>query len=285
MHKRHSDLPLGVSLKSDHYDAIISAMPSLDFFEIHAENYMMPAGPHIRALQTIREHYDISVHGVGLSLGSAEGLDKDHLRRFKHLVEWINPCLVSDHLSWSVSHGAYLNDLLPLPLNEECLEVVCRNISEVQDVLGRQLLVENPSSYLSYTHSNMGEAEFLNEMAHKTGCGLLLDINNIYVSATNLEYCAKTFLREINLGAVKEIHLAGHATKIIDGRTLLIDDHGSRVADEVWSLYKYALEGGIGGATLIEWDSNLPDFSVFMEEADKAAALINVPPSQREALL
>lgn len=261
--------PVGVSLKTDHYPAIKEQKPALDFFEIHAENYMMDDGPHMRSLLEFRKDYDISVHGVGLSLGSAGGIDAQHLSRLRTLVDRIDPFLVSEHLAWSVHDGKYLNDLLPVPLTEESLKVLVRNIIHMQEGLERQILIENPSNYLAFEQSSIAEAEFLNTLVDQTGCGLLLDINNIYVSSKNIGFKATDYLDQINLSKVQEVHLAGHTVKNIEGREILIDDHGAIVSDQVWDLYDYALSSGLKASTLIEWDSNLPAFDVFMIEAEQ----------------
>lgn len=262
---------VGVSLKSDYYQTVIEQMPAVDFFEIHAENYMMPAGPHWRALAAIQDKgYNISLHGVGLSLGSAEGVDKLHLKRYQALIDRLNPLLVSDHLSWSVNGGIYMNDLLPLPFTHESLSLVARNIKTVQDSLGRQLLIENPSSYLSFTDCDFSEVDFLNQLVQQTGCGLLLDVNNVYVSSKNVGLDAEAYVRDVDASAVGEIHLAGHTARDIDGKSLLIDDHGSAVSAPVFDLFATAIKQGISAPVLIERDSNLPDLKELVNEAHTA---------------
>jgi uncharacterized protein len=226
-------------------------------------------------LDAIRRDYPLSLHGTGLSLGSAEGLDAAHLERVRRAIERFEPGLVSEHLSFSVAAGNYLADLLPLPLTEEALEVVCRHVEQVQTFLKRRILVENPSTYLQFRHSTMPEWEFLAQVAERTACGILCDVNNIYVSACNHGWRASAYLAGLPPHAVGEIHLAGHTVRRIDAaRTLRIDDHGSRVAPEVWALYAEALARFGPLPTLVEWDTDVPPMAVLLEEAAHAAALI-----------
>jgi hypothetical protein len=263
----------GIGLRSPHVVEVLATRPAVAWLEVHAENYM-GGGPAIRALEAIRRDYPVAIHGVGLSLGSADGLAAGHLERLATLVDWIEPVLVSDHLSWSTTGGAYLNHLLPLPYTEEALDVVCANAGRVQDRLGRRLLVENPSSYLRFEHSPIGEPEFLNELARRTGCGLLCDVNNVYVSGRNLGDDPAAYLDRLEPAAVEEIHLAGHAVNDADGRPIFIDDHGSRVAAEVWRLYAHALARFGPVPTLVEWDTDLPPLMVLLEEAATASAML-----------
>lgn len=265
-------LRTGIGLRGPHVATVLADRPTVSFFEVHAENYM-DRGPAQDALLAVRRDYPVSLHAVGLSLGSADGLDNRHLARLKQLVDAVEPALVSDHLSWSVSGGAYLNDLLPLPYTEEALEVMARAITQVQDALKRRLLIENPSSYLRFRSSTMHEADFLAELAHRTGCALLLDVNNIVVSAHNLTLDPSAWLDRLPADAVAEIHLAGHHRAEEDGQTMLIDDHGARVAPAVWYLYARALQRFGRVPTLIEWDSNLPSFGVLIDEARKAGRI------------
>jgi len=264
----------GVGLRAPHVADILAQHPPLGWLEIHAENYM-GGGPAMRALERVRTHYPLSVHGVGLSLGTAGSLDVSHLDRLARLVERCEPALVSEHLSWSVVDGAYLNHLLPLPLTEESLALTARHVDEVQARLRRRLLVENPSSYLRFTDSAMPEPVFLAELVRRTGCGLLLDVNNLYVSSENLAFDALAYLDALPLDAVGEIHLAGHTVNDADGQPILIDDHGARVANAVWRLYALALERVGPVATLIEWDSNLPALGVLLVEAAEAQGLLD----------
>jgi len=266
--------PVGVGLKTEHFDHVLRTMPPLAFFEVHAENYMTAGGAHHRYLETIAESYALSVHGVGMSLGSAEGVDMRHVERFREVIDLYKPVLVSEHLAWSVSGGTYLNDLLPLPLTEESLRVVTDNVNRVQDFIGRRLLVENPSSYLAFKSSEMPELEFLTRLCEATGAGMLLDINNVYVSARNMGGEAKDYLDHVPEALVGEIHLAGHLRKDIDGVELRIDDHGSRVADEVWALYRDFIRRAGPKPTLIEWDTDVPPFETLADEAGKAADIM-----------
>jgi len=270
------DVPVaaGIGLRFQHHEAVLDTRPPVAWLEAHAENYF-GGGPSIRTLEAIRRDYPVSLHGVGLSLGSAEGLDAVHLARVREVVRRIEPGLVSEHLSWSVVGGTYLADLLPLPLTEEALAVFCRHVAQAQDVLQRRLLIENPSSYLRYAHSTVPEAEFLGAVARRTGCGLLCDVNNIFVSACNHGWDALAYLDALPGDAVGEIHLAGHALRRLEGgQVLRIDDHGSRVAPEVWRLYEEALARLGPRPTLIEWDTDVPPLSVLLAEAAHAARLL-----------
>ena len=262
----------GVGLRFLHHQAVAEERPDVAWFEVHTENYM-GGGSAPRYLEAIRRNYPISLHGVGLSLGSAEGLDAAHLARVRSVVERVEPGLVSEHLSWSVSGGTYLADLLPLPMTEEALGIVCRHVDQVQACLKRRILVENPSTYLRFRHSTIPEWEFLAQVAQSTGCGILCDVNNIYVSASNHGWDAMTYLCALPPAAIGEIHLAGHSVRQLEhGRTLHIDDHGARVAPEVWSLYREALKRFGPVPTLIEWDTGVPPLEILMEEAATAEA-------------
>jgi hypothetical protein len=232
----------------------------------------MGGGPALRTLERVRADYPISIHGVGLSLGSADGVDGAHLERLARLVERLDPALVSEHLSWSVAGGAYLNHLLPLPYTDEALEVLCRNVARAQERLGRRLLIENPSGYLRFAHSSIAEVDFLNALARRTGCGVLCDVNNIYVTCANLGGDPAAWLDGLDASTVGEIHLAGHAVNDADGRPILIDDHGSPVSDPVWMLYERALRRFGPAPTLVEWDTDVPPLDVLLGEAAKAQA-------------
>ena len=234
----------------------------------------MGGGPALRRLQWLRRDYQVSVHGVGLSLGTAEGIDTAHLERLADLVERVQPALVSEHLSWSVAGGAYLNHLLPLPYTSATLALLIEHVDRVQARLRRRLLVENPSSYVRFQDSPLGEAEFLNALAQRTGCGLLCDVNNVYVTCANLGDDALGYLSMLDPAAVGEIHLAGHAVNEADGHRVLIDDHGSRVAPAVWQLYAWALTRFGAVPTLIEWDTDIPPLAVLLEEAATAGAML-----------
>lgn len=257
---------VGIGLRTPHVAEITATPPPVGWLEVHVEN-CLGGGPARRALDAIRRAHPVSLHGVGLSLGSAEGLDHRHLERLVELVKRIEPALVSEHLSWSIAGGAYLNHLLPLPYTEESLALVCRHVSQAQEALGRRLLIENPSSYLRFRHSPIPEPEFLGELARRTGCGLLCDVNNVFVSCRNLGQDPAAYLAALPSGAIGEIHLAGHSSNDVDGRILLIDDHGSRVAPAVWELYGQVVSRIGPRPTLIEWDTEIPALAVLLEEA------------------
>ncbi|AFQ51878.1 DUF692 domain-containing protein [Burkholderia cepacia] len=257
----------GVGLRFRHHQAVLDEQPAIPWFEVHTENYM-GGGVASSYLDAIRQDYPLSLHGVGLSLGSADGLDGAHLARVREAVRRFEPALVSEHVSWSAAGGTYLADLLPLPMTEEALDVVCRHVDQVQATLGRPILVENPSTCLRFVHSTMPEWEFLSEIVRRTGCGLLCDVNNIYVSACNHGWNPHVYLAALPRAAIGEIHLAGHSVRYFEGgRTLRIDDHGSRVAPEVWALYRDALRHFGAVPTLIEWDTGVPPLGTLMEEA------------------
>jgi uncharacterized protein (UPF0276 family) len=261
----------GVGLRGPHVAAVVESRPRLGWFEVHAENYM-GGGPALRRLEAIRWDYPLSLHGVGLSLGSVDGLDHDHVTRLGALVTRIEPGLISEHLSWSATGGIHLNDLLPLPYTEESLETVCRNVARAQESLGRAILVENPSSYLRFRHSTIPEPEFLAAVARRTGCGILCDVNNIYVTSENFGLDPVAHLDALPPAAVGEIHLAGHFRTERQGRSVLIDDHGARVAAPVWALYHRALGRFGRRPTLIEWDKQLPELGTLLDEARIADA-------------
>jgi uncharacterized protein (UPF0276 family) len=263
----------GIGLRAPHVGELLATRPAVPWLEVHPENYMS-GGPALVLLEAVRREYPVSLHGVGLSLGTAEDIDARHLSRLRSLVNRLEPCLVSEHLSWSTAGGAYLNHLLPLPYTDETLGVVADHIDEVQNALGRRILIENPSSYLRFRHSSMAEPHFLAELARRTGCGLLCDVNNIYVSAWNVGLDAGSYLDALPVPAIGEIHLAGHAANDADGRTILIDDHGSPVTAPVWKLYQRALERFGSVPTLIEWDTDIPELSVLLGEASVADRLL-----------
>jgi uncharacterized protein (UPF0276 family) len=263
----------GIGLRAPHVGELLATRPAVPWLEVHPENYMM-GGATLASLETARRDYPVSFHGVGLSLGSAGEIDRRHLERIKTLVDRIEPCLVSEHLSWSTSGGAYLNHLLPLPYTDETLAVVASHIHEVQESLGQSILIENPSSYLRFRHSTIPEPEFLAELARRTGCRLLCDVNNIYVTAWNLGLDAIAYLDALPTTTVGEIHVAGHALNDTDGQTILIDDHGSHVAPPVWTLYREALQRFGPVPTLVEWDTDIPELSVLLAEACTADGLL-----------
>jgi uncharacterized protein (UPF0276 family) len=247
--------------------------PPLGFLEVHAENYM-GGGLPVAQLAALRRDYPIALHGVGLSVGSAGPLDRRHLARLRELIEHIEPCFVSEHLSWSVTRGAYLNHLLPLPYTEEALDVVSAHVIEAQQALGRRILIENPSSYLRFRHSTLSEPEFLTELVRRSGCALLCDVNNVHVSAHNLRFDGAAYLDALPPAAVLETHLAGHSANDADGHTMLIDDHGSRVAPAVWALYERAVRRFGAVASIVEWDTDLPALDVLLGEARAADAVV-----------
>lgn len=260
----------GIGLRARHYLDILSAPPAVGWFEAHSENYFAEGGLPLYYLERIRSDYPLSLHGVGLSLGSTDSLNIAHLRKLKSLIERFEPGLVSEHLSWGSVSGRYVNDLLPLPYTEEALtHVICR-IMQVQDFLGRRILVENVSSYLQYRQSTIPEWEFLAEISARSGCGILLDVNNIHVSAVNHRFDPLAYLHAIPAGAVQEIHLAGFD----NSGECLIDTHATAVCDEVWTLYSYALAHVGNVPTLIEWDTDIPALPVLLEEARKADILL-----------
>jgi uncharacterized protein len=264
---------VGIGLRARHVAEVLAAHPSVPWFEVHAENYM-GGGAARHALKGIRRSYPISLHGVGLSLGSADGLDPRHLGRLRALVEWLEPALVSEHLAWSIAGGDYLNHLLPLPYTDESLLVMRHNVDQAQAALGRRILIENPSSYLRFRHSPIPEPEFLAELARLTGCGLLCDVNNIYVTSQNLGLDPVAYLDALPPAAVEEIHLAGHARNDADGQLILIDDHGSPVSPEVWDLYCHAVACFGPVPTLIEWDTDIPPLAIVLEEAGRAERIL-----------
>jgi len=263
----------GIGLRAPHVAEVLAERPPIAWLEVHAENYM-GGGPAVRALELVRAHYPLSVHGVGLSLGSADGLDAGHLDRLRRLVDRLEPARVSEHLSWSTSGGAYLNHLLPLPLTPESLTTMVQHVDHAQERLGRQILIENPSSYLRFAHSTIPEPVFLAELARRTGCGVLCDVNNLYVSQKNIGLDPLRYLATLPQAVVGEIHLAGHAVNDADGHAVLIDDHGSPVANAVWRLYVQALQRFGPVPTAIEWDTNLPALDVLLGEAAEAERLL-----------
>jgi uncharacterized protein len=278
----------GTSFKHEHLPAILAQGPQRGFFEVHAENYMGAGGPPHRALETIRRDHPLSLHGVCMSIGAPQPLDRAHLVRFRNLVDRYLPALVSEHLAWSTHKTTYFNDLLPLPYTKVTLARVCDHIDEVQDAIRRPLLLENPSTYVTFNESTMSETAFVRSVARRTGCGLLLDINNVFVSATNHGFSPMQYLSEFPLASVGEIHLAGHAEQADDtGGPLLIDSHDRPVADAVWKLFENVV-GKCGALpTLVEWDSKIPDWPILKAEAAAAQAILDrcqtIAPSKRHA--
>lgn len=265
----------GIGLREPHREAFVAAGSPIPWVEIHPENYLVPGGPRLAGILRVRRDRPVSCHGVGLSLGSAGGLDPDHLMRLRALYDRLEPGLISEHLSWSVTDATYLNDLLPLPYTEDSLDRVRRNVDHAQDVFGRRVLVENPAACIAFADSTIPEAEFLAELAARTGCGLLLDVNNLYVSSVNLGFDRSAWLDAIPADAVGELHLAGHARMTIGGEELLVDDHGSAVGEAVMALYADVLDRIGPRPVLIEWDNDLPPLDGLLDEAGRAQRLLD----------
>jgi hypothetical protein len=266
----------GTSFKPAHLAAILDEGRQRGFFEVHAENYMGAGGPPHRALEAVRRDHPLSLHGVCMSIGGPGPLDKAHLARFRAVVERYEPALISEHLAWSTHDNTYFNDLLPLPYTRATLNRVCDHIDEVQEVIGGQLLLENPSTYVAFREQTMCETDFIRTVSCRTGCGVLLDVNNVFVSAANHGFSAHEYLADFPLAAVGEIHLAGHAVQQdCEGFPLLIDSHDGPVADAVWKLYEIVIAQYGPIPTLIEWDSNIPDWAVLKAEAAAAQAILD----------
>jgi uncharacterized protein len=264
----------GIGLRAAHHEDAAVGRADVAWLEVHTENYFHDGGPQLRALERARAHYPLSLHGVGLGLGSVAPLDREHLARVKRAVRRFEPALVSEHASWGHTDGEHFNDLLPLPYTEEAVEHLAARVREVQDFLGRQILVENLSSYFAYSASRLTEWEFLAAVVERSGCGLLLDVNNLYVNEVNLGLDAGRFIASIPAAAVREIHVAGHRRNCVGTRDLLIDDHGSAVCAEVWSLYERAIARLGPVPTLIEWDTDVPALDVLVAEARKADTIL-----------
>jgi len=266
----------GTSFKPEHLPSILAEGSRTGFFEVHAENYMGAGGPPHRALETLRRDHTLSIHGVCMSIGGAQPLDRAHLGRFRDLIARYQPALVSEHLAWSTHGDTFFNDLLPLPYTEGTLRSVCDHIDQVQEAIRRPILLENPSTYLVFAESTMTETDFIREVTRRTGCGLLLDINNVFVSATNLGFSASQYLSEFPLLKVGEIHLAGHASQNDGaGAPLMIDSHDRPVSNEVWALFETVISEFGPVPTLIEWDSQVPVWSVLKAEAAAAQAILD----------
>jgi uncharacterized protein (UPF0276 family) len=264
------ELRTGIGLRAIHHSEIVARGSDVGWLEAHSENYFARGGALPRVLGAIRERYPLSLHGVGLSIGSTDPLDRAHLAEIARLVRDFEPMLVSEHLCWGSVGGRFTNDLLPLPYTEEALRHMTDRVRQVQDFLGRQILIENVSSYLQFAASDIDEWDFLAALAHDSGCGVLLDVNNVYVSAMNHGFHPLTYLNGVPRDLVREIHLAGHSLRRVDGRDVLIDTHDGPVCDEVWTLYAAAIERFGSVPTLIEWDSNIPALDILAGEARKA---------------
>jgi hypothetical protein len=265
---------VGVGLKPAHAEDILGKPPQVDFFEIHAENYMGDGGPPHRLIERIRSDYPLSIHGVGLSIGGAAPLNCTHLQRLRRLIDRYQPALFSEHLAWSSHEGVFFNDLLPLPYNEASLSCVCAHIGQVQDALGVRLLLENPSTYVAFANSTMSEIEFLRAVVRRTGCCLLLDVSNVVVSSVNHGFDAAAYIESFPLEHVGEVHLGGFAEdRDSEDARLLIDDHGRPIGDASWDLYRNVLMRGCAAPALIEWDNDVPAFAVLAGEAWRARSL------------
>lgn len=261
----------GVGLRAPHYREILATQPDIGWFEAHSENYFGAGGQPLAYLEAIRAHYPVSLHGVGLSLGSTDALSETHLAKLKRLADRIDPCLVSEHLSWSSVDGRFFNELLPLPYSEEALRHVARRVQQMQDVLGRRVLVENVTAYVTFHDSLIPEWEFLNALCQTSGCGLLLDINNVFVNSVNHGLDPEQFLSGVQAAHIEEIHLAGFDR----AEHALVDTHGARVSNEVWALYEYTLHRIGARPTLIEWDNDIPALATLLDEAAHAQTLLD----------
>jgi uncharacterized protein (UPF0276 family) len=265
----------GLGFKPEHFRDIAAAPGAVGFYEVHAENYMGAGGAPHAMLTQLHEGHALSIHGVGLSIGGAGGLDGEHLARLRRLIYRHRPESFSEHLAWSSHGAAWLNDLLPLPYTAETLATVCAHVDAVQDALGMRMLLENPATYVTFANSTWAETDFLGEVVRRTGCGLLLDVNNVFVSATNHRFDARAYLAGFPLQAVGEIHLAGHDSEELPSGPLLIDSHGRAVSDPVWTLYAEVLARTGPLPTLIEWDTDVPPFATLLAEVARARALID----------
>ena len=261
----------GVGYKPQHLDDILAGSGHVKWLEIHAENYMSAGGPQLAQLRRLAEVFPISCHGVGLSIGGTRPLDQDHLARLKHLISWLKPASFSEHLAWSTHEGGFLNDLLPVPYNMETVKRVADHVNEVQDTLGVQMLLENPSVYVAFAETTMDEITFLNEVVARTGCGLLLDVNNVFVSGTNQEYSPEDYIAQFPVEHIGELHLGGHIEdKDEHGAPLLIDSHSDKVVGPVWALLDKLLQRTGPRPILIEWDNDIPDWATLEAEAARA---------------
>lgn len=264
----------GIGLRPPHYTEFLEKRPGVAWVEVHTDNYMIDGGRPLHVLEAVRKHYPVSLHGVNLSLGSADELNWAYLKKLRDLIQHIEPCLISEHLSWSSLNGHYFHDLFPLPYTEEALNVMVTHLRQVQDFLGRQVLIENISSYVQFAHSTMPEPVFLTEVARQSGCGILLDINNIFVTATHLGLDARHYIESIPADLVQEIHLAGYSEITINNRITLVDSHNRPVSSDVWALYRFAIQQLGRKPTIIEWDSELPALSTLYQEAAQAEQIM-----------
>lgn len=271
---KSSLLLTGIGLRTPHYTELLEKKPGVAWLEVHSENYFGEGGKALHILEKIRRDYPISLHGVSMSLGSADELNWQHLKKLRDLIAYINPCLISDHLCWSSIDGQYMHDLLPLPYTEEALIHIISRIQQVQEYLNRQILIENISSYVQYNHSSIPEPDFLTEVAIKSGCGIVLDINNIYVNATNFGWNAEKYISAIPAHLVQEIHLAGFTTSIIKEKEVLIDSHNRPIVPAVWNLYRQTIQQIGRKPTIIEWDSDFPSLDALCLEAYRAEKIM-----------
>lgn len=266
----------GLGLRRPHHQHVLQNNPKVDFFEVHTENFIAEGGYALDVLSQISQNYPLSFHCIGLSLGSSSGLDRKHMQNIKKLLDRFKPLFFSDHLSWSNSpQKGVSNDLLPVPYTKESLRIFSDNVKSAQDFFGREILIENPSAYLEYKSSNLTETDFINEIVSRSNCGILLDINNVYVSAQNFNFSAEDYLRQIDVARVKEIHLAGHSVANYGKQKIHIDTHSTHICDEVLTLYKNFVKANkIKAATLVEWDEEIPEFPVLFNEMKKVRALL-----------
>lgn len=265
---------LGIGLRAPHYQDILLNDYPIGWLEIHSENFFY-GHKSLSLIKKIREKYNISLHGVGLSLGSADGVTNFHLDKIKDLIDQLDPFLISEHLSWSSINGIYLPDLIPIPYNQESIDIICKNIDKTQNYLKREILIENPSSYIEYKSSNMQEYEFLSKICKITGASILLDVNNIFVSCNNHNWDAKNYIDNIPIDSVKEIHISGHSSKQIEEVNLFIDTHDDYPKQEVWNLYEYAINRFGKIYSLLEWDAKIPNISELINEAQRAEYYLN----------
>jgi uncharacterized protein (UPF0276 family) len=268
---------VGVSFKPEHLPQILASRDLRLFFEVHAENYMGAGGRPHQGLRSLRREHSLSVHGVGMSLGAPGRLDREHLQRFCKVVDLYEPTFISEHLAWSTHEGTYFSDLLPLPYTHEVLARVVDHVDEMQVAVGRQILLENPATYVSFKQSTLSEAEFIGEVVKRSGCGLLLDINNVCVSSFNHGYGAQEYLDELPLGRVGELHLAGHVERGEGAELLLLDSHDCPVARTVWQLYEQVVSIIGPVPTLIEWDSDIPSWEILAQQAETARSIQDRP--------
>ncbi len=285
MHKCTLPPATGIGLKAQHYQALLDTPNAIAWLEIHPENYMGAGGPPHRYLSALKERYPLSMHGVGMSLGSVDGVNTEHLQRLQQLVQRYEPESISEHVSWSHWNSIYLNDLLPLPYTQESLKVICNNIDKVQNTLGRRILIENPSTYIAFNSNEFSEPDFFSEIVKQCDCGLLLDINNVFVSASNNTFDPYEYINAFPLQHINEIHLAGHSVQqLSNGKDIRIDDHGSEVNDDVWQLFEHFLKLTQRAIpTLIEWDTHVPALSTLLAQANKAEKFIHHAITEKKA--